>query len=319
MVQPSIERVRPSGPTGRPLDDASPPTSRVVAVLDFLSRHSDGATASEAGRRLGITTSTAAAILAALDAAGYVERSPDKSYRLGPGLLPLVTAVQRRFPLSGVAEGELERLSATVRCGVTLDRLASDHVAVLYAVGSRDHRPLGVAPGDHFPIGPPYGAIAVAWRSDDEVDDWLNQAPFSPEERAHERAVMRDIRTRGFGAWTLGPRSTPLPQRIQAVIDALATDPSSRALRDQLTELFAVFGRRGYTSEELTERSRLAVGYVLAPVFGDDAQPRYQIDLHLLRPSMTRKEFRAAVDQLLTTADTLTRAIGGTTPPRQTP
>jgi len=298
--------------------DPSPPTTRVVEVLNLLSMSEDAISASEVARRLGLTMSTTAAILAALDNAGYAERDRDKAYRLGHGLLPLAAAARRRFPLAD-AQAELERLSTSVGCGATLTGIADDHLLVVLAVGAKGRRPLGVVPGDHFPLGPPYGAIAVAWRDDTEVDRWLAQAPLTPHERDHERAVMRDIRARGFGVWSLGPRATPLAGRIQVVIDALAADPGSRQLRDQLTELFALFGRRGYTTAELVDHSEVDVGYVLAAVFGADSQPRYQIDLHLLRARMKTSDLRRVLARLIAAADHLTEAIGGRTPERTPP
>jgi len=302
--------------TGPSTADPSPPTTRVVEVLNLLAEAKDAISASEIARRVGITTSTCASVLAALDRAGYVERAADKTYRLGSGLLPLAAGALQRFPLAG-ARTELDRLSADVGCGVTLTGIADDHLFVMLAVGAKDRRPLGVAPGDHFPLGPPYGAITVAWRDDEEVDRWLAQAPLSHHEHRHERAVMSDIRASGFGVWSLGPRATPLAERIQAVIDALASDPASRQLRDQLTELFALFGRRGYTTAELVNHQRLAVGYALAAVFGPDSQPRCQIDLHLLRPMMTTSELRRVLARLIDTADHLTEAIGGRAPVRK--
>jgi DNA-binding IclR family transcriptional regulator len=298
--------------------DPSPPTTRVVEVLNLLGISDGGISASEVARRLGITLSTTAAILAALDNAGFAQRDKDKAYRLGPGLLPLASAARRRFPLAD-AQAELERLSTSVGCGATLTGIADDHLFVVLAVGAQGRRPLGVAPGDHFPLGPPYGAIAVAWRDDAEVDRWLAQAPLSPHERDHERGVMRDIRARGFGVWSLGPRATPLAGRIQLVIDALAAEPGSRQLRDQLTELFALFGRRGYTSGELIGHTHVDVGYALAAVFGPDSQPRYQIDLHLLRARMTTSGLRRVLTQLVAAADHLTEAIGGQAPLRTAP
>jgi DNA-binding IclR family transcriptional regulator len=300
---------------------SSPPTDRVVGVLNLLAAEDKGLSASAIARRLQMTSSTCATLLAALDGADYVERSPDKTYRLGSGLLPLAQSLHGRFPLLGVAHDELSRLCAELRCGATLTRIAGDHLRVLVAVGANGQDPLGVAPGDRFPLSPPYGAIAMAWRPDAEVDQWIDSASaiMTPTERDHERRVMVDIRTRGVGVWSLEPRAAPLVERIRSLIGDLASSPTSQQLRDQVTELFAVFGRHGYTADELAARRSLSVGYVLAAIFGADGQPRYEIDLHVLRTTMSGAVLDDALDRVLESAALLTGVIGGERPASMMP
>ena len=291
---------------------SSPPTERVVCVLNLLAGEDGGLSASAIARLLDMTGSTCATLLSALDSANYVERSPDKTYRLGSGLLPLAQALQARFPLLGAAHDELNRLCAELRCAATLTRIASDHLRVEVAVGADGHEPLGVAPGDRFPLSPPYGAIAMAWRPQSEIDRWIDSSPnMTGDERDHDRQVMADIRARGVGVWSLEERAAPLVERIRSLIGELATGPTDRQLHDQLTELFAVFGRHGYTREELATRQARSVGYVLAAIFGADRQPRYEIDLHLLRPRMSAAALDDILERVVETAALLTRVIGG--------
>ena len=295
---------------------SSPPTERVVGVLNLLAGEDSGLSASAIARRLEMTSSTCATLLSALDGADYVERSPDMSYRLGSGLLPLVQALNARFPLLGVAHDELGRLCSELRCGATLTHIAEDHLRVVVTVGADGQDPLGVAPGDRFPLSPPYGAIAMAWRPAAEIDEWIESVPtaMTIAERDHERQMMADIRARGVGIWSLEPYSAHLVERIRSLVGDLATSPTSRRLHDQLTELFAVFGRHGYTVDELATHSARSVGYVLAAIFGPDGQPRYQIDLHLLRTKMDPAALNEVLEQVLESAAVLTRAIGGEPP-----
>ena len=156
----------------------SPPTDRVVSVLNLLARENVGSAASViALNGVNVTSSTCATLLSALESADYVERFPDKTYRLGPGMLPLAQALQSRFPLLGAAHEELGRLCAELHCGATLTRQSPDHLRVVVAVGAHGQEPLGVAPGDQFPVSFPYGAIAMAWRPTAEIDQWIESAP----------------------------------------------------------------------------------------------------------------------------------------------
>jgi len=278
----------------------SPPTDRVVSVLNLLAREHAGLSASAIARRVHVTSSTCATLLLALESADYVERYPDKTYRLGPGMLPLAQALHSRFPLLGAAHEELGTLCAELECGATLTRIDADHVQVMIAVGADGQEPLGVVAGDQFPVSFPYGAIAMAWRPTAEINEWIE--------------VMADITSRGVGVWSLEPRAAPLVDRIRSIVGDLAADPNRPHLHEQLTELFAVFGRHGYTADELAHCRSLSVGYVLAPIFGADGQPRYQIDLHLLRSTMTRDAIDAVLTRVLQSAALLTRVMGGASP-----
>jgi DNA-binding IclR family transcriptional regulator len=287
----------------------SPPTDRVVSVLNLLARENVRLSASVIARRVNVTSSTCATLLSALESADYVERFPDKTYRLGPGMLPLAQALHSRFPLLGAAHEELGRLCAELHCGATLTRQFADHLRVVVAVGAHGQEPLGVVPGDQFPVSFPYGAIAMAWRPEAEVDQWIDAAPtaMTSAEQEHERRVMA---SRGVGVWSLEPRAAPLVERIRSIVGDLGAGPTRPQLHDQLTELFAIFGRHGYTADELATCRTLSVGYVLAPVFGADGQPRYQIDLHLLRPTMSRAALERVLERVLESAALLTRVIG---------
>jgi hypothetical protein len=152
----------------------------------------------------------------------------------------------------------------------------------------------------------------MAWRPSTEVDQWIESAPtvMTSAEREHERRVMADICSRGVGVWSLEPRAAPLVERIRSIVGDLAAGPTRPQLHEQLTELFAIFGRHGYTADELATCRTLSVGYVLAPVFGADGQPRYQIDLHLLRPAMSRAALERVLERVLESAALLTRVIG---------
>ena len=70
---------------------ASPPTERVVAILDFLARHPhDRFGVSELARRLGLSKPTCLGIVTTLTESDYLVRdSQDKTYRLGPALISL--------------------------------------------------------------------------------------------------------------------------------------------------------------------------------------------------------------------------------------
>lgn len=95
--------------TGR----ASPPTARVVAVLDFLASHpQEQFGLSELARRLDLSKPTCLGIVTTLAEAGYLVRdAAEKTYRLGPRLITLGHTAQESMRISPAARAELRRLS----------------------------------------------------------------------------------------------------------------------------------------------------------------------------------------------------------------
>src|SRR6476469_7563651 len=78
-------------PYGETSGRTSPPTERVVAVLDFLAHHPhDRFGLSELARRLDLSTPTCPGIVTALTDAAYLVRDGrDKTDRLGAALISL--------------------------------------------------------------------------------------------------------------------------------------------------------------------------------------------------------------------------------------
>jgi DNA-binding IclR family transcriptional regulator len=297
------------GPAGVSL---SPPTDRVVAVLEHLAANPRGTSASAAARALGLNGSTCAVLLASLERARWVERAPDKTYRLGAGLLSIVDAMRARFPLLGAGDAVLRRLSQDLECACVLTRIQSDHILAVAASGGGDEL-TGSGSERRFPIDPPYGSVAVAWRPAAEIESWLDlpATPLTRSERARYRRFLADIRERGYAVWRLDERDAPLLRRVREMLDALRGDPTSLALRERLVRLFASFGRHGYLSSELARDRSVPVSYMIAPVFGPDGQPHYEIVVQLLRSSMRGAEIEAAGERLLAATAVLSEAIGG--------
>ena len=75
-------------------------------------------------------------LLASLERARWVERAPDKTYRLGDGLLSVVDAMRTRFPLLGAGEAVLRQLSEELGCPCVLTRIHA-HIILVVATSRR--------------------------------------------------------------------------------------------------------------------------------------------------------------------------------------
>ena len=95
------------------------------------------------------------------------------------------------------------------------------------------------------------------------------------------------------------------------MLDEMRGDPHSDALRKRLVRLFATFGQHGYLASEVARDRNVPVSYMIAPIFGPDGQPHYEIIVQLLRPAMRGSEIEDVGERMLASAALLSEAIGG--------
>ena len=174
----------------------------------------------------------------------------------------------------------------------------------------------GVQVGQRQVLRPLHGGSVVAWRSPQDIERWISQAPEGVD-ALHLRRVLAGIRELGYGVWKLEPSSTSILSEIGDIADALRQNPNLVKLRWELWRLLGLFAGHGYTPDELDAGGHFPVGYIIAPVFDADDEIRYTLDLHVLRAGMTADEVRSCARRLLSGATLLTRHLGGQ--PRKLP
>lgn len=282
----------------------SPPTSRVVAILEALAGSEGGVASSALARSLDLSTSTVSLILAALADAKYVERLPDRSYLLGTGLMRLLSPLERRFPILGVANEELAQLSAQFGCGASISRIGLDGQEVILTTGAT--RQLGITPGVRVPIDPPTGTIAMAWRSPQVIDDWLSNVPAAIREST--RTGLSQVKTLGYAVYGIRPDAGSTIDRLRDLLNSIQIEHDAEQLQEQLDQLAALVGSRIYTTTELEAGAPKDVSHIIAPIFADQ-QPRYLLSMHLMKQSVPAKELSSHVITLLKSARTLTATL----------
>src|SRR6476469_2637918 len=230
---------------------ASPPTDRVVRILDFLAgRPEQRFGLSELARRLELSKPTCLGIVTSLTDAGYLVRDgADKTYRLGPSLITLGHRAQESMRISPAAREELRRLSA--RFGVTagLSAVIDDRITLLDLVSPAGAQP-GVEVGQSYPFAPPVGLMFVLW-DDEAVRNWLAKEPTVPlhpsrTEPDRLQRVIERCRADGYLVERLTPggrrlysmmagMSSSLPDELRALLGELVSDIGERVhLRDEV-------------------------------------------------------------------------------------
>ena len=289
---------------------ASPPTQRVVDVLDFLARHPhDRFGVSELARRVGQSKPTCLGIVITLAESGYLVRDPaDKTYRLGPSLISLGHVAQESMRIGPPARDQLRRLSSEFGTTAALAAVVDDRITLLELVGPPG-ADVGVQVGQSYPFAPPVGLMFVLW-DDDALRDWLAREPTVPLRTDTERRdrVVADCRRTGY----LVERLTPGGRRLYAMMAGVsATLPDE--LRALLGELVSDIGERVYLRDTDDDETRHDISVISAPVF-DHYRRQVMVVSMQVGKALTDNEIRERAQAVVMTADAVTEQLGGTKP-----
>ena len=290
---------------------SSPPTQRVVAILDFLAKHpQDRFGLSELARQLHLAKPTCLGIVTTLTESGYLVRdAADKTYRLGPSLISLGHLAQESLRVNPAARAELTRLSKTFETTAALAAVVDDRITLLELVGPPGSD-VGVRVGQSYPFAPPVGLMFVLW-DDEALHSWLGRAPTIPLRTETQRLdrVIAECRTAGY----LVERLTPGGRRLYSLMAGMSSTLPDE-LRALLGELISDIGERVYLrSEAEGARQRHDVSVISAPVYDHHHRQAMVVSLQIGR-ALTDSEIAKHARGLVAAADALTAQLGGTKP-----
>ncbi|MEU0544525.1 helix-turn-helix domain-containing protein [Nocardia sp. NPDC005978] len=284
----------PAGKTA----DSSPPTQRVISIVELLAARHGPLTSAEIADRLELNRSTAGAILAALVERGWARRRPDLGYELGPALAALgLRAADSRRDRAWL-NAELERLAERIDCGAALTALDGEYLEFLAV--TRDRVTVGIESGARIPLLAPAGAGIIAHASGVRQRDWLGTR--GPERREEFLAVLDTVRESGHCAWRLEADSMPAVRVLTEVVDHLAEIPTSSELRGRVLAQLATIIGSAYDQPTLDRDIPLPVSYISAPVFDAAGRAVMELQIGPLRVAVTRAERRRYLTELADTA-----------------
>ncbi|MCK9928965.1 helix-turn-helix domain-containing protein [Frankia sp. Mgl5] len=257
-------------------DRLSPPTRRVIGILELLGARPDRSwTLAEIARELGLVPSTALAILNELRYSALVIRDEtDKSYTPGPALLALGMAADARFPALRTLAHELGPLVKALGYGCSIHMRDHDGLVMAHRFGPSE-RFVETVIGIRYPFAPPYGLLFAAWAPDEVRDAWL--ARTTRVTRHTDLAgLMAETRRRGYGVEGTGLLSRGVVRSVEEDANGKADRPP-RA--DELVD--AVLGDREYGIGPIAGDHTYAVGLIGAPVFDSSGHTRFMVFLHI--------------------------------------
>ncbi|RVW05943.1 IclR family transcriptional regulator [Rhodococcus spongiicola] len=303
----------PAEPSGR----RSPPTERVVQVLDFLvAREVQRFGLSELARALSISKPTCLGILSELVSGGYLTRDPaSKTYGLGPALIAAGRAAQRGFAVGPIARGQLDRLAAEFDAVCTASAVVGDQVMILETVAPQGMR-VGrttARVGQAYPFAPPVGLMYVIWDGDDDLEAWLRREPALPVvlDRELLGRVVDDCRRVGY----LVERLTPVGRKLFSLMAGVAGRELPEELRELIGEMVSSLGDRVYLGSETEADVEYPVSLIAAPCYDADGHQSLVLTLDV-GSSISGTEIARRGEALVAAADAVTAEVGGRRPVR---
>lgn len=285
-------------------DAASPPTRRVIEVMELLTRTDRALTASEIATALSLARATITAVLTELTAAGWLRRDRHRGYRPGPALTALTP--DREAPGAAV-RAALRDLAIAAHCGATLARITDGRLTVVakeYAPGGRIVP--GLAVGQSIPLAYPAGAAVMPWRAEAERAAWLDTATGSARRAAP--ALLRFVTAHGCAVFRPDSDDAGLVDVLTDLLGAVGAEVVRPELRARVLRQLARLTARPYRETELGGGGALPVSYLSAPVLVGGEAP-YEVQIGPLRAAVGPADRARYIETIARAATAISAAM----------
>lgn len=285
---------------GTPLEDSaragSPPTDRVVSIVELLAQQSEPSSVASIASRLELNRATVTSILLALERAGWVVRLADRSYTLGPGMLGVAEAVRNALPLPENHVEVVHDLANATGCGVSLAMVGTTEMTFVNVVRGVGHIPGGVGVGVRLPLTAPAGASVIARRDAASQQQWLATAP--QELRPALSDMLEQLHHDGVAVFGMGDSDPEVLGVLSDVALLLSEHPRNGALRQRVFETLVSLGRHPYSTQQLNTTKPLPVSYLSSAVLNADGYAAYELQLGPLNPSVSAADRTLYINEL---------------------
>lgn len=187
---------------------SSPGVRRIVSILNFFADHPGQLfTLTDLVRALKLSRATCHALLTGLVEAGYLYRTHDKSYVMGPTLVSIGRIAQEHLSPLQVAQPEMRALADEFDGICSAVFREGDEAVVRARAVAMSHLGWSSPQGSRMQLRAPFIAIYYAWSPKAEVDEWLAQAmpKPTPEQTTGMFETMAFARKHGYCFFVRNP------------------------------------------------------------------------------------------------------------------
>jgi DNA-binding IclR family transcriptional regulator len=266
---------------------SSPGVRRVAAILNFMADHPGQSFAlTDLVRALKLSRATCHALLTGLVEVGYLYRTSDKSYVLGPGLAKICQAVAEHFSPLQVAQPEMRTLADEYDVVCTAFFLEDNAILVRERAASLSHVGVSVPLGTRIKLRPSSAPIFYAWSPREDVERWVKAVRVTPEQREMLDKGIAFARKHGF---------------VILIDDAAAGELTERNIAQAPVRPIL----------DLKPRQSYPVTSLLAPVFDAEGRVAFAMGLHGFDRNMSGAEAAEIAGHLRAVCDRITDYVGG--------
>ncbi|MBU6266094.1 MAG: helix-turn-helix domain-containing protein [Sphingomonadales bacterium] len=274
---------------------SSPGVKRMAAVLDFMADHPGQAFAlTDLVRALKLSRATCHALLTGLVEVGYLYRTGEKTYVLGPALATIGRVAAEHFSPLQIAKPEMRRLADQFDVVCAAMFIEGDSIVSRERAASASHvgysLPLGTRIRLRARSMPVFFASAPA-----EARAYLDSVNATPAQRETAEAVMAFVRAHGYSVLV---RTVPAE-----------AEPDAPMVPTEDGEFPVV------TLDRVAPGETYALSSLTAPVF--DARGRVEFVLGLMgfHGAMTGEQILTAGAQLRQACDRIGDFLSGKSAP----
>ncbi|MBB4854144.1 DNA-binding IclR family transcriptional regulator [Mycobacteroides chelonae] len=266
---------------------SSPPTARVVRIVEMLAATTQPKSVSEIAAATGISRATATAVVSELETAGWVTRDDELRYRIGSALPRAVEATMPRE-----VQEALARIADEAQAGATVSRISPKTLTIVAKAQAGRRAVAGFAVGQTIPLAFPAGSAVMPWRPDEERSQWLDTAR-GLSARSGQRLVQQ-VFDCGYVIYRPDHDDTGMVDLLSDLLGSVGSEVMEASLRERLLRQLSRLTSRPYSRDELTSDDVLPISYLAAPIF-EGADATYELQLGPLLPRATRAEREALI------------------------
>lgn len=188
---------------------SSPGVRRIVSILNFFADHpGQSFTLTDLVRALKLSRATCHALLTGMVESGYLYRTHDKSYVMGPTLVAIGRIAKEHLSPLQVAQPEMRALADEFDAICSAVFREGDEVVVRARAAAMSHLGWSSPQGSRMLLRAPAAAVYYAWSPKAEADAWLAQAVPTPtaEQRGAMFEAMAFGREHGYCFYVRNPR-----------------------------------------------------------------------------------------------------------------
>lgn len=281
------------------MTQCSPGVERVAAVLDFMAEHPDRAVSvSDLVRALKISRTTCYDLVTSLAHVGYLHRTNDNTYVLGPSLALVGQIAAKHASPVLIAQPEMRALAEEFDVICSAFFRDGDHLVVRERVASGSNLDWSSPKGARVRMRAPFAGIFYAWSPPERAQAWLQAtSPSATEEqKALMERAMAFARRHGF---------------TFSVRNARFSDPhddGAQAFEDVESDLPVMM------IPELEPDREYPLASVISPVFDSSREVLFLLALVGFTQKATGRDIERIGRHLRQACDRISSFIGGAQP-----